>query len=381
MTLVANIRTADRNFAYRARSIRGALRAILSLAVLYGCLSPTGCRRTPQLEYTSSAETKQLKDELRTKIVALLNEHCGTPQAPKLLGDDKLDLQHLIHGRDVYTLRCAQCHGTTGDGSGPAAASLYPRPRDYRRGFFKFTSTPYGAKPRKADLLRTVRRGIPGTSMPAFDLLPEKDLAAVVDYVVVLTHRGELEFQLTSAAAAEDAVDPDGVSEAIGDIRDAWKRAESEVVYPVTPEPPLTKDNVVAGKQAFLTRGCSKCHGEDGRGQTPDNLRGDLKDAWGHVTRAADLTSGMLHGGQEPIDIYRRIFSGVNGTPMPGFKSSLAQEPETMWNLVAYVLYLSNERRRGKIPEAGVTAPWPPRPVVASDGRTANVESPARAQQ
>jgi mono/diheme cytochrome c family protein len=115
---------------------------------------------------------------------------------------------------------------------------------------------------------------------------------------------------------------------------------------------------VAEGKKAFLSKGCSKCHGDDGRGQTPENLRGDLKDSWGHPTRAADLTSGMLHGGREPVDIYRRIFSGISGTPMPGHKAALAEEPQTIWNLVAYVLYVSNRRRAGDIPEAGNLGPY-----------------------
>lgn len=316
-----------------------------------------GCQKAPAGSYKLTAEAADLKAELQQKIVVLLEEHCGTPLSPKMLADDKSDARRLQHGRDVYLRRCVQCHGMNGDGAGPAAAMLYPKPRDYRRGFFKFTSTPYGMKPHKEDLLRTVRRGVPGTSMPAFDLLPEQDLQDVLDYVLVLTHRGELEFLVVTEAKAAEEIDPPVVTDSITDITDAWSRAAEEVVLPVTAEPKLTLDHVVAGKQAFLTRGCSKCHGEDGRGQTPDNLRGDLKDAWGHVTRAADLTSGMLHGGREPIDVYRRIFSGINGTPMPSFKATLASEPETVWNLVAYVLYLSNERRRGGIPEAGVLAP------------------------
>ncbi len=321
-----------------------------------------GCGRSPEVRYTPRAEVQTLKPELQQQIAHLLEQHCGSAQSPKVLGNETISVRHLLHGRDVYQKRCVQCHGVTGDGAGPAAAVLYPKPRDYRRGLFKFTSTPYGAKPRRDDLVRTVRRGISGTSMPSFQLLEDRDLNAVVDYVMFLTHRGEFEFLLVnSAGGGGDTLDPDDVAEILSDIREAWAKADAEVVHPLTPEPQWTHDHVVAGRQAFLTRGCSKCHGEDGRGQTPDNLRGDLKDAWGHVTRAADLTSGMLHGGREPVDVYRRIFSGINGTPMPAFKSSLAQEPETVWNLVAYVLHVSNERRRGRIPEAGEFAP-PARP-------------------
>ena len=32
---------------------------------------------------------------------------------------------------DVYANRCAMCHGADGKGTGPAAASLNPKPRDY----------------------------------------------------------------------------------------------------------------------------------------------------------------------------------------------------------------------------------------------------------
>lgn len=328
----------------------------VTLLLFCSYVGTSGCSRTAELSYVPSSEAKELKPELQNQITAILETHCGTQKTPKLLGNDKFDARRLAHGREVYLSRCVQCHGVSGDGNGAAAKTLYPRPRDYRRGFFKFTSTPYGSKPRAEDLVRTVKIGIPGTSMPSFALLPKADIDAVVDYVIALTHRGELEFQLALEAQADDAIDPDHVTEMIGDIVEAWTRSESSIVHPMTSEPKFSQENVIAGKKAFLSRGCSKCHGEDGRGQTPDNLRGDLKDSWGHVTRAADLTSGMLHGGREPLDVYRRIFSGINGTPMPAFQSSLAQEPETVWNLVAYVLHLSNERRRGTIPEAGTAS-------------------------
>ena len=90
----------------------------------------------------------------------------------------------------MFQKRCVGCHGDSGDGNGPAAAYLYPRPRDYRRGIFKFGSTPYGAKPRREDLVRVVRQGARGTLMPDFKFLSDEDLQAVVDYVLVLTHRG-----------------------------------------------------------------------------------------------------------------------------------------------------------------------------------------------
>jgi hypothetical protein len=37
---------------------------------------------------------------------------------------------------------CAACHGTNGDGNGPASVWLYPKPRDFSAGQFKIKSTP-----------------------------------------------------------------------------------------------------------------------------------------------------------------------------------------------------------------------------------------------
>jgi hypothetical protein len=52
----------------------------------------------------------------------------------------------------------------------------------------------------------------------------------------------------------------------------------------------------------------------------------------------------MLHGGRRPIDIYRRIYSGINGTPMPSSKdpnTTINETPEQrsdrIWHLVHFV--------------------------------------------
>ncbi len=318
----------------------------------------SGCHRAPEPEFTNSAELQALKPELQAPVLKALGEQCATPSHPKMLWRPAFDTAHLQRGLAVYRKRCVQCHGDSGDGNGPVAGSLYPRPRDYRKGIFKFASTPYGAKPLRTDLIRTVSRGISGTSMPAFHLLPNADIEAVVDYVLALTHRGELESQLVLEVGSADAYEEDVLTETIDTIKGRWEQAAQQVYYPLTIEPVFTAEHIIAGKAAFLSKGCAQCHGADGRGQTPENLKGDRKDAWGYSTRAADLTSGMLRGGGRPIDLYRRIYSGINGTPMPAFNNVLKDEPDTIWNLVAYVLHVSGRRRTGEILPTGDIAPY-----------------------
>lgn len=328
---------------------------LLLVALLGGLV---GCQRVPESEFTNSTELQVLKPELQAPIVKALTEQCATPSHPKMLWRPEFDAGQLRAGYVVYQKRCVQCHGTSGDGNGPVAASLYPRPRDYRKGIFKFASTPYGAKPLRADLIRTVEQGISGTSMPSFHLLPQSDINAVVDYVLALTHRGELESQLTTEVASADSYEEDVLTDTVDSIKGRWEQAARDVYQPLTPEPVFTAEHIIAGKAAFLSKGCAQCHGADGRGQAPENLKGDRKDAWGYPTRAADLTSGMLRGGARPIDVYRRIYGGINGTPMPAFNNVLKDEPDTIWNLVAYVLHVSGRRRSGEILPAGDIAPY-----------------------
>jgi mono/diheme cytochrome c family protein len=317
--------------------------AIAALAPLW----LAGCSRTPDLQYASSREVLALEEALQAQVRRHLEALCGTPQQPRLLGQDDLDPQYLRLGQRVYQRHCAACHGTSGDGAGPVAEIMNPRPRDYRKGAFKFISTPYGSKPLREDLVRTIRVGIRGTSMPSFRLLPDAELQPVVDYVLALTHRGELELRLAIEAEDEGEIDPEVLPDLVEEVLSPWELARGQVIVPPIAEPPYTRDSVELGRQAFLTEkaGCFKCHGADGTGRTSENEQGFV-DTWGQRTRAADLTSGLFRGGGEPIDIYRRIDGGVNGTPMPSYHQALAAQPETIWHLVHYVQYVSDARRR-----------------------------------
>jgi mono/diheme cytochrome c family protein len=82
----------------------------------------------------------------------------------------------LQKGEDAYLTYCAACHGEKGDGNGPSAASLTPRPRNFRADAFKAGTTP-------DQLFHTVSAGLPGTPMVGFGYLPEEDRWALVAWV------------------------------------------------------------------------------------------------------------------------------------------------------------------------------------------------------
>lgn len=331
----------------KQRDVLFALLAIVSFA---------GCHRSAPPQFISSDAANALSKELQEAVRGELVKYTGDFTKPVYLAEAGDAPKDLARGQAVYQLRCVQCHGVSGDGNGETAKFMYPKPRDYRKGIFKFTSTPYGYRPLREDLVRTIRQGVRGTSMPGFNLLPDQELQAVTDYVIALTRRGELESQLVEMADSDEAINPEEVkSDLLVTVLTKWNEAESNEVLPMSPQPRFTSEHVERGKVAFLSKGCSKCHGEDGRGQTVDNRGTDI---WGHQTRAADLTSGMLHGGNRPIDIYRRIHNGINGTPMPGFANAFKDSPETIWDLVSYVLSLTNKRREGLVPLPGPIKPY-----------------------
>jgi copper transport protein len=81
------------------------------------------------------------------------------------------------HGQAVYAERCQVCHGASGIGDGPAAASLLPPPSDL---------TLHAQWHGDAQLLWFVSNGVAGTGMPAFDDLSGADRRDVVSYLHVL---------------------------------------------------------------------------------------------------------------------------------------------------------------------------------------------------
>jgi mono/diheme cytochrome c family protein len=324
-------------------------------------LVTVGCNSTEIPVYQARTEVAELPEKHRTEISDYLLKYYGTPLAPLLRVTKVENEEHpyrdlvssaeLIHGQQVYAAQCAGCHGITGDGNGPAAEYLDPKPRDYRKGVFKFTSTPRGRKPRHEDLVRIIHYGAKGTSMPAFRWMPEEDLLPLIAYVKSLSSRGELEIKLIRESEDEleetDSYDADVVGEYADEIAASWNEASQQIVLPTTTKVPYNEQTVELGARAFVKESCYKCHGIDGRGNPQNNVG---KDDWGNVAFAANLSTGMLHGGRRPLDIYRRIHSGINGTPMPGFGATLDSQgrPETVWHLTHFITSIVQGRELPK---------------------------------
>ena len=246
-------------------------------------------------------------------------------------------------GKEAYTRYCSGCHGAEGRGDGSAASFLDPLPRDFQHGAFKFRSTPTGKLPRLADVMHTITCGLPGSAMPDFRLLPEplrRDLATYVLHVATFKYGIR---EVESVMRREGLTLEQVLAERIEAIRaEVWrKRVVTNQPIPVPPSPPVTPALLEKGRTIYMTQ-CNRCHGDTGKGDGPSSytLR-DWKDA---PIRARDFTSGVFRAGSAPEDLFRRLRTGLNGTPMP----SIPGTDEEIWALVHFMLSLVDPDRAPK---------------------------------
>jgi DMSO reductase family type II enzyme heme b subunit len=210
-------------------------------------------------------------------------------------------------GKAVYQLKCIGCHGEKGDGKGPAGELLVPQPRDFTSGIYKIRTTA-NKVPSDQDLFKVITDGMPGTSMPSWAVLPEKERWNLVAYI--------------KAFAA-----------------DKFKEAPKKLDLPK--EVSSSAESIKRGKEMFEAIECNKCHGAEGRADGPS--RAELKDEWGHPIAPANLTKRWnFRGGASRTDIAMRLGAGVLGTPMPSFIDSV-EKPEDIWHLTNYILSLGSD--------------------------------------
>lgn len=110
----------------------------------------------------------------------------------------------------LFTQNCAGCHGVRGEGDGPGAAGLHPKPTNLA-----------GREYTPARVTFALWNGVAGTAMPAWRDLPASDRSALAAYVTS-QHRP-------------------------------------------TPEPSLPPDILDLGERVYRAN-CTQCHGEHGGG-------------------------------------------------------------------------------------------------------------------
>ncbi len=143
-----------------------------------------GTAMPPFAEVLTDAEVEALWAHVRGEFIGERPERKTErklPDAnPVAYSDEVVD-----RGYAVYQQRCYGCHGRAGDGRGPNAPDMLPRPRD-------LTSTGFIGSADDVRLYESITYGIVGTGMPPWDYLPETQRWELVHYIrdISGTHEG-----------------------------------------------------------------------------------------------------------------------------------------------------------------------------------------------
>jgi mono/diheme cytochrome c family protein len=378
--------------------------AVLLLALFIGC-GKTEFPFQPNELYTAGLMRESGEGEPRfiaAEASSMVAKWFGTSDSPSIpnflleAGVSDLDMEKVLRcagpvgraedeiERGLFRKHCVSCHGITGDGYGLAASLLAPYPRDFRRGTFKFKSTPSGYKPTREDLIHTLTHGIPGTAMPSFAALEESrefahDIENLAEYVRYLAIRGEIERKLIAKVVREglNLSEENAEAQQIA-IAVARRWQESEFSKVSVPSPPTMTETELAesiqrGKEWYASEltACVKCHGPDGLGnglsQDYDEWTKDWtvlagidpkhpKD-WKEMKRFGGLKPVIdrprnfawhaYRGGDDREDLFRRLVLGIEGTPMPPIARAQGGNPgltdAQIWDVVHYVLSLGRK--------------------------------------
>lgn len=102
------------------------------------------------------------------------------------------------NGEALYRHNCVPCHGDSGDGQGPRAYFILPKPRDFRHPAARVSLN-------RPHLFEAIAKGEVGSEMPAWEkVLSEQQIADISEYVIQRFIRPEELFQNRNTETSDD---------------------------------------------------------------------------------------------------------------------------------------------------------------------------------
>jgi mono/diheme cytochrome c family protein len=288
----------------------------------------------------------------------LPNEPSGPYGGYLALYNPQPDQHPVSDGAALYAQNCAHCHGINGDGNG--TTPLAPKARYFAFEKFKFTDTlnqtkTGGGTPSDENLQAVISRGIAGSPMPSFAHLGEDRIRAIVEHLRSQYIRADVVLQRLKqklkADVAKDGEDWDEKSD-WADSKQAKYRATAISEVQVGPQlelpgpfPETTPESVGRGRIVFEKLGCVSCHGSQGKGDGPQAQDAKFINENGTRAYPRDLTAGVYKGGGEVHDLFRRVYLGIPGTPMPA--NGVTASKQEIIDVVHYVRSLPVQQTTG----------------------------------
>ncbi|HMV84383.1 MAG TPA: c-type cytochrome [Blastocatellia bacterium] len=171
----------------------------------------------------------------------------------------------------TFSTLCARCHGELGNGKGMISVYLDPYPRDLTKAGFMNSKT-------EERLMKSIREGVAGTSMPAWGrVLNDEQIRGVLDHI-------QKNF-----------------------VKDARRPIKPRQV-PETNPVQSSAESIKRGEQIFLQR-CTGCHGKKADGKGPNSL--DIQ------PRPRNLRNAAFMSSISDRRLFESLMYGVQGTAMP----------------------------------------------------------------
>jgi sulfur oxidation c-type cytochrome SoxX len=191
---------------------------------------------------------------------------------------------------ETYKTMCQRCHGEKGDGHGPIAWYLDPYPRDLTKAGF-MNSKPHSR------MVESLKKGVPGTSMPPWgNILKDDQIQGVLEYVA----------QTFTKEPRRDV-----------------KPAEVPNANPVK----TSAESIAAGERTFIAR-CTGCHGRKADGKGPNSI--DI------LPRPRNLRNSAFVNSVTDRRLFESIQYGIQGTAMPSW-IDYGLTPEDVGNLINFI--------------------------------------------
>ncbi len=281
--------------------------------------------RTARLRRLQDLRAKQALMPGDKSLVREMNSVTALPDPSPSYLSPHYDPIANSSGNALYQTHCANCHGTKGDGFGRAASNLFPPPRRFRDEPMRMISSKNGVAS-DADLVHSIRRGQPGTSMPAFKQFSDSEVESLVGVLREFMVSGLCE-RFKNAFPSEEGADSLAESQ--------WVVARSQASEVISiPDLSNMAGLSARGGIVFREAGCVGCHEVPSEA---NRVKNRLFDSLGRPLHPPNLALDAFHGGDEPEVIYKRILLGIPGTPHPALAAVLEGDIES---LVAYIVSL-----------------------------------------
>ncbi len=156
----------------------------------------------------------QAAEQLHRTVEAIAAQPPDLNPFQVALREATTELRQAAPGQRLYLQHCSSCHGTTGDGLGPAARHVFPQPRNLLNEPMRLVSSQNGI-PRSSDIRTIIKEGIPGTSMVPMDTLSNQDIDLLVDVVLQLRRDGIRQQYIAQLQEDGEPLDEDDINEVV----------------------------------------------------------------------------------------------------------------------------------------------------------------------